>query len=135
MLDFSGVPLGCNKVDDCRLYLLQRAAGFPQECAAGLAELAGALIKRQVVSAVFGTFWWPITVQTSKGSFHIKQSPSDVHQGAVVDQLALCTELFDQFNVFCNDFSWNSQTQYGKRVAHLHHAGEKVLKLAVLAQF
>src|SRR5680860_932387 len=95
MLNLTGVPLGRNKVDDRRFYLLQCVTGLPQEGATGFPELAGTMVERQVVAVISGALRLPVTVQASEAGLHIKQSSGDVHQGAIIDQFALGAEFFN----------------------------------------
>ena len=93
------------------------------------------MVDRQVIAAVSRALRLSITVQTREAGFHVEQSSGDVHQGAIIDRFCLCAELLCQFDLLCNDFSWNSQAQYRECVTHLHQAGQKIFKFAVLSHF
>ena len=135
MLDFPGVPLGGDEVDDGRLDLLQRVAGLPQQCSAGFAEFLGAHAGCGFVLVGGRAGRGPVAVEAGETGFDVQQGAGDVHQGAIIDGLRLHAELVDQLDLFGNDLARNPQAKHRQGVGHLAQARQQIFKFVVLAQF
>src|SRR5690606_25382554 len=136
VVDFTGIPLGGDEIDDGGFNLLQGIAGFADQRFAGLSEFTGAHVDGGgFLGRTGGLLRAPLAVETGQTGFYVKQGAGNVHQGAVVDHFGLLAELFYQFNLFGDDLSGDAKTENGEGVGNLAQAWQQLVQFAVLAKF
>ena len=128
---FPGIPLGSDKVHNRGFDLFQGVAGFPDQRFVSLAQFLGAKVEFVVAG---GCRFVAIAVQSGQAGLDVEQRTCDIHQGAVVDGVALGAELFHQFDLVSNHFARNAQADHCQGVGYLAHTRQQFFQLVVLAQ-